>query len=123
VADLLSAYCWAIDTSNADDFAETFIPTGGMFTPRYVAEGRAALRRFALDARLAETGVQHWNANIRFTQTSPTEATADCYMFAVRIKPDPPQLELSGFYHDDLSYYEGKWRFAARRLTRPGYSP
>lgn len=122
VTELLTSYCWAIDTSDGEGFARLFVPEGGIFTPRFVVTGHADLARFAIESRLAEVGVQHWNANMRFRQTSETEGVADCYMFAMRIKPDPPELELSGFYHDEFKYHEGAWRFAARHLTRPGYS-
>lgn len=115
---VLTDYAWSLDSTRPDDFAETFAPDGVLDGPTGSFHGAAELASFAADARLVDCGWQHWTNNVRFEQTSETEAISQCYVTVVDIRSEPPRIVAAGTYFDELVWADGRWRFRSRRWGR-----
>ncbi len=120
IRDLLAAYCFCVDRSDADAFVELFSEDGVCDRgPWGRLEGRRALHDYVRAAAGGKTSrevkVRHFCANEVISIAGDT-ATARCYVLAMNAAPTPPASLVIGHYEDELVKAGGRWRIKSRCL-------
>ncbi|WP_419553100.1 nuclear transport factor 2 family protein [Candidatus Poriferisodalis sp.] len=118
IRDLISRYNKAIDTGDADGYANTFTPDGEFIGIVGTFNGRDELRAFAAayatEEQYAEfASAQHWVTNI-VADGDGAEATVFSHLQMVKPLPDGGRILLVGHYDDDVRKVDGRWLFAQR---------
>jgi uncharacterized protein (TIGR02246 family) len=114
IRKLLAEYCFAIDTGDADRWANLFAEDG-VFDSNALEPliGRAALRDFVVS--VVPPGRRHFTAN-EIISVDGDAATVRAY--AVVTMDSPPTLSSVGTYDDELVRTEDGWRFRRRYFER-----
>ena len=118
IRDLISRYNKAIDTGDADGYANTFTPDGEFIGIVGTFNGRDELRAFAAayatEEQYAEfSSAQHWVTNI-VADGDGAEATVFSHLQMVKPLPDGGRILLVGHYDDIVRKVDGQWLFAQR---------
>ena len=111
INQLYARYNFAIDSGDAEGWADTFTPDG-VFAGN--TEGRAALVEFATNFHKGQNGAaRHWNTNLVVT---PTAEGADgaCYLMLWNTSARPATIIVSAIYRDKLVKTADGWRFKSR---------
>jgi hypothetical protein len=117
IAELLAAYCHAIDHGRWDDL-------GGLFsedcrldfgTVMGVFEGREGLRRFTELLRGTGLFMRHYTTNL-VVRGDGARAFAESYVLAIT-GPAGSRTQTTGRYDDELVKVDGRWRIRARRAV------
>ena len=123
IEDALYRYAWAYDEADIDALVDCFTADGSFWTNNGAPaiEGASALREFyrATRGRRTELGTRprHQVTNVR-SELIGDQVTANSYMTLIVTGPDGKAgVECTGRYIDTLAQVDGRWRFAARRLT------
>jgi ketosteroid isomerase-like protein len=116
IQQLYARYALAIDTGDAEGWANTFTPDG-VFNNS--SRGRDALVTFVHDWREKRRGasLRHWNSNLVVTP-SAEGANGSIYMLLLDISEKAPAATASYRYEDALIKTAGGWRFKTRVLHR-----
>ena len=118
IRDLISRYNKAIDTGDADGYANTFTPDGEFIGIVGTFNGRDELRAFAaayaIEEQYAEfASAQHWVTNI-VADGDGAQATVFSHLQMVKPLPDGGRILLVGHYDDIVRKVDGQWLFAQR---------
>lgn len=118
IRDLISRYNKAIDTGDADGYANTFTPDGQFIGIVGTFNGRDELRAFAAayatEEQYAEfASAQHWVTNV-VSDGDGSEATVFSHLQMVKPLPDGGRILLVGHYDDIVRKVDGQWLFAQR---------
>ena len=118
IRDLISRYNKAIDTGDADGYANTFTPDGQFIGIVGTFNGRDELRAFAeaysTEEEYAEFySAQHWVTNV-VADGDTDEATVFSHIQMVKPLPEGGTILLVGHYDDIVRKVDGQWLFAQR---------
>ncbi|WP_423922679.1 nuclear transport factor 2 family protein [Candidatus Poriferisodalis sp.] len=118
IRDLISRYNKAIDTGDADGYANTFTPDGEFIGIVGTFNGRDELRAFAaayaIEEQYAEfASAQHWVTNV-VADGDGAEATVFSHLQMVKPLTDGGRILLVGHYDDVVRKVDGQWLFAQR---------
>ncbi|WP_420626653.1 nuclear transport factor 2 family protein [Candidatus Poriferisodalis sp.] len=118
IRDLISRYNKAIDTGDADGYANTFTPDGEFIGIVGTFNGRDELRAFAAayatEEQYAEfASAQHWVTNV-VADGDGAEAAVFSHLQMVKPLPDGGRILLVGHYDDVVRKVDGRWLFAQR---------
>jgi SnoaL-like domain len=120
IQQLYARYNHAMDTGNAEAWADTFTPDGTFnttwknrqglidFIHQWVGQRNGANRR-------------HWNSNLVITP-SPDGATGTVYLMLLDVGAKPPVIASTSKYSDVLVKTAQGWRFKSR-VVRPDPAP
>jgi uncharacterized protein (TIGR02246 family) len=113
IRKLLAQYCFAIDSLNADAWADLFTEDGVFhYALGDPLVGRDALRQFV---SMVPADRHHLTMN-EVIEVDGDQATAQSY--ALVTKESPPVISAVGDYEDTLRRTPDGWRFA-HRIYRP----
>ena len=125
IRDLVSRYNKAIDTGDADSWADTFTTDGefvglvGTFKGHH--ELRAFAAAYATEPEYADFAVaQHWVTNLVVEQDGDG-ATAFAHLMMVKPDGEQGSIVMVGSYDDSLRRVAGAWRFAKRVVNAAAY--
>ena len=123
IRDLISRYCWAVDTGNGDALADTYTPEG-VFVRSSGPEvrGRDELRKLVGVLSGAPYGRQHWVTNVVLEGDGAT-ATGKAYIMVYRLDEGQVVHTLMGSYDDQLVKVDGRWLFQRRQAHRWPMAP
>ncbi|WP_419838970.1 nuclear transport factor 2 family protein [Candidatus Poriferisodalis sp.] len=118
IRDLISRYNKAIDTGDADGYANTFTPDGQFIGIVGTFNGRDELRAFAeaysTEEQYAEFySAQHWVTNV-VADGDADQATVFSHIQMVKPLPEGGTILLVGHYDDIVRKVDGQWLFAQR---------
>lgn len=123
IRDLLAAYAWALDTGDVDALVDCFMPDASMveevFEDPDVWRGHAGLRCLAEHYRAVPNfpGRQHYVGNVLMAGNAHS-AQVKSYCLVTECRNEPPfPLRFCGYYEDEVTQHEGRWRFS-RRVVR-----
>lgn len=119
ITQLYHTYVHAIDSGDAETWADTFTADGVFGN----ATGRDALVAFAEGFHAQQQGyARHWNGGIKIT---PTAEGADgrCYLILYNVGSRPPTVTVTGVYIDTLVRTSDGWRFQTRRVEADRPAP
>ena len=122
IHELAARYARAVDSREAEAWADTFTPDGVFESMRVgTHRGRDALVKFATEFWTGPDcaqwrGGQHWVGNI-IIEGSREEAQLFCYhiMFMPR-GPDQVEAVIMAAHDDRLTIHDGRWRFKRRKV-------
>lgn len=111
IQQLYARYNIAIDSGDAQGWAETFTPDG-IFN---AISGHAALAEFVKNWRkkLNGTSRRHWNNNLRLTGNSK-EASGFVFLMLIDVATKPISIVGMATYTDSLVKTKDGWRFTKR---------
>jgi uncharacterized protein (TIGR02246 family) len=118
IQQLYAKYNHAIDSGNADAYADTFTPDG-VFNNN---AGREALVKFIKDTwmgRMSGATRQHWNTNLMISGDSKA-AKGSVYLMLVDLATKPASIMTMAMYDDELVKTPQGWRFTKRQTKRAG---
>ena len=118
IQQLYSKYNHAIDSGNAEAYADTFTPDG-VFNGN---SGREALVKFVKETwmgRMNGATRQHWNTNLMLEGDSK-KATGSVYLMLVDLSTTPVSVMAMAMYSDELTKTPQGWRFTKRQTNRVG---
>jgi len=118
IEQLYAQYNHAIDSGDAEGWANTFTPDGTF--NRFV--GHDALVGFIGTWREKMNGAnrRHWNTNLRIVAT-PEGANGSVYLMLMDVGTKPASVVSTGMYTDSLVKTKDGWRFKQR--TTKGDAP
>ena len=119
IQQLYARYNEAIDTGNAEAWADTFTPDGSFNTYK----NRDGLIDFIHQwvSRMNGANRRHWNSNLIITP-APEGATGSVYLMLLDVGVKPPVIASTLKYSDVLVKTPQGWRFRSR-VTRPDPPP
>jgi len=122
IEQLYAKYNHAIDSGDAEGWADTFTPDG-VFNARFT--GREALMGFIKTWK--EGGGlsrRHWNSNLHVVGTAEG-AKGAVYLMLWDVSAQPQKIFTTGIYEDVLVKNTGGWRFKSRvvKADRPAAPP
>lgn len=112
IEQLYAKYNWAIDTGDAEGWADTFTADGAFnnFTGREALVG--FVNRFANGANGLSR--RHWNTNLKIEGDGKT-ATGAVYLMLMDVSTKPASIVTMATYSDKLVKTENGWRFTQRK--------
>ena len=123
IQQLYAKYNHAIDSGNAEEWADTFTPDG-VFNGRFT--GREALMGFikTWKERMNGGNRRHWNSNLSIRGTSEA-ATGAVYLMLMDVSTKPASIASTGMYADELVKTPAGWRFKNRvvKVDAPAEAP
>lgn len=121
IRELISRYNKAIDTGDADGYANTFTQDGQFIGIVGTFNGRDELRAFAAayatEEQYAEfASAQHWVTNIVVDPVEGDSDRATVFSHIQMVKPLPEggRILLVGHYDDVVRRTDGRWLFEQR---------
>jgi len=121
IQQLYAKYNHAIDSGDAEGYADTFT-ADGVFNNN---AGRAALVKFINETwigRMNGAQRQHWNSNL-LIKGDAKAATGSVYLMLVDLSTKPASIMMMGTYADELVKTPQGWRFTKRQTQRAGPAP
>ena len=111
IQQLYARYKEAIDSGNAEAYADTFTPDGTFNTYK----GRQGLLEFmaAWSGRMNGGNRRHWNTNLVITPTAEG-ANGSVYLMLLDVGVRPPVIGSTAKYTDTLVRTPQGWRFKSR---------
>jgi hypothetical protein len=111
IEQLYAAYNHAIDSGDAEGWANTFTPDG-VFSNRFT--GRDALMGFVKSwQERGGASRRHWNSNLRVVATAEG-ASGSVYLMLWDVGQKPATIVSTGKYEDVLVNTATGWRFKSR---------
>jgi uncharacterized protein (TIGR02246 family) len=114
VQELCARYCHAIDSQDADGWADCFTPDGVFEFDGWAITGRDALREYA-DVHTRFMRCRHLTLNHLY-EVHGDSATGNSTTVVTLATEGGYKILGQAAYHDNLVKQEGRWRIAARRL-------
>ena len=111
IMELMARYNHAIDGSQPEAWADTFTEDGVFEGSAMTVRGREEMLAFVRN-RDQSNPIRHWNNNILIDGDG---ATAKVYLVTFDVT-GPPQVRISGVYHDTLKRVNGQWKFTHRKV-------
>jgi uncharacterized protein (TIGR02246 family) len=121
IQQLYAKYNHAIDSGDAEGYADTFTPDG-VFNNN---TGRDALVKFVKETwvgRMNGATRQHWNTNLMINGDSK-QAKGSVYLMLVDLSTKPVSVMTMAMYDDQLVKTPQGWRFTKRQTKRVGPPP
>ena len=122
IAEVMAAYCHAIDLGKWDDFPALFtadckLDFGALMG---VFEGTEGVRRFAETLKGLGLFMRHYTTNVML-EGDGERARGRSYVLAVTGPPGATN-QTTGRYDDEFVKVDGRWRIRVRRalLDQPG---
>jgi hypothetical protein len=114
IQQLYARYNEAIDTGNAEAWADTFTADGVFNT----FKGREALLGFVQQWKDKMNGLsrRHWNTNLLITPTAEG-ASGSVYLMLLDVSQRPPAIAATAKYSDVLVKTPQGWRFKQRTTS------
>ena len=113
IMELMARYNHAIDSSQPEDWADTFTEDGVFEGSAMTVRGREEMLAFVRN-RDQSNPIRHWNNNI-LIDGDGDDATAKVYLVTFDVT-GPPEVRVSGMYHDTLKRVDGQWKFTHRKV-------
>jgi uncharacterized protein (TIGR02246 family) len=118
IQQLYARYNHAIDSGDAEGYADTFTPDGAFNNNA----GRDALVKFVKETwvgRMNGATRQHWNTNLLINGDSK-QAKGSVYLMIVDLSTKPVSVMTMAMYDDELVKTPQGWRFTKRQTKRVG---
>jgi ketosteroid isomerase-like protein len=114
IEQLYATYNWAIDTGDAQAWADTFVEDGQFQN----FKGEEQLKGFIDRWVNSMNGLtrKHWNSNLHITGDGKT-AQGKVYLLLVDKSVQPPAIISSASYADELVKTDQGWRFSKRSVN------
>jgi ketosteroid isomerase-like protein len=114
IQQLYARYNHAIDSGDAEGWADTFTPDG-VFNQRY--KGRDGLLDFMKQWTTKMNGAnrRHWNSNLLITP-SAEGASGKVMLMLLEVGTKSPSILMTGQYSDVLVKTANGWRFKTRNV-------
>jgi ketosteroid isomerase-like protein len=116
IRDVLSAYCFYVDSNNLDRWAELFTEDA-IFVFGQEVKGRAAIRDYVAAKFIPHWPNKHCTLNSLIT-INGTEAKAESYLIVVRASDQGMIVSFAGRYEDELVKQGETWRIKVRKVYR-----
>ena len=113
IMELMARYNHAIDGSQPEAWADTFTEDGVFEGSVGRVSGREEMLAF-VRRRDQTNRIRHWNNNI-LIDGDGDDATAKVYLVTFDVS-GPPEIRVSGVYHDTLKRVDGQWKFTHRKV-------
>ena len=118
ILQLYSRYSTAIDTGDANGFANCFVPDGIFDNGMAVIEGRTGISKFADQTHSAMPGMRHNATNIVLEGTTTGDsgqqrATGSAFLIGYLVDGGYKVI-VTGRYEDELEKSADGWRFTKR---------
>ena len=113
IMDVMARYNHAVDSGDAEAWANTFTDDGIFEGSAITVKGREELLEF-VRSRDPSNPIRHWNNNI-LIEGNGDDATAKVYLVTFDVS-GPPKIRSSGIYHDTLRRIDGQWKFTYRKV-------
>ena len=115
IAEIMAAYCHAIDLGRWDDFPALFtedcrLDFGSLMG---VFEGHEGVRRFGETLQRIGLFMRHYTTNL-ILRGDGEVARGECYVLAITGAPGSSS-QTTGRYEDELVKVNGRWRIRVRR--------
>jgi hypothetical protein len=115
IAEIMAAYCHAIDLGRWDDFPALFtddcrLDFGSLMG---VFEGHEGIRRFAETMQRIGIFMRHYTTNL-ILKGDGERAHGESYVLAITGQPGSSS-QTTGRYEDELVKVNGRWRIRVRR--------
>ena len=115
IAEIMAAYCHAIDLGRWDDFPALFtedcrLDFGSLMG---VFEGQEGIRRFAETMQRIGIFMRHYTTNL-IVKGDGERVRAESYVLAITGAPGSSG-QTTGRYEDELVKVSGRWRLRVRR--------
>lgn len=111
IEQLYAQYNWAIDTGDAEAYANTFTEDGvfNNFTGHDALKG--FIKRWV--ENMGGASRKHWNTNLKISGDGET-ANGQVYLMLLDTSAQPPAIVATATYTDTLVKTEDGWRFSNR---------
>jgi uncharacterized protein (TIGR02246 family) len=121
IEDLIARYNKAIDTGDAEAWANTFTPDGEFHGVVGDFVGREALvsfvKAYSTEEQFAEfAAAQHWVTNIVLTGDGD-DAELFAHVMMVLPTPEGGRITFVAHYEDELRRVNGRWLFTKRHVV------
>ncbi|MFP6654811.1 MAG: nuclear transport factor 2 family protein [Myxococcota bacterium] len=118
ILQLYSRYNTAIDTGDAEGFANCFVPDGIFNNGVAVIEGHDGISKFAEQTHSAMPGMRHNAMNIVVdgVEGSGDQASGSAFLIGYLVN-DGFKVIVTGRYQDQLKKTGDGWRFTERIFT------
>jgi ketosteroid isomerase-like protein len=118
ILQLYARYNTAIDTGDADGFANCFVPDGLFDNGVAVIEGRDGISKFAEQTHSAMPGMRHNAMNIVAdgVEEATNQASGSAFLIGYLVN-DGFKVIVTGRYQDQLEKTGDGWRFTKRVFT------
>jgi hypothetical protein len=115
IAEVMAAYCHAIDLGRWEEFARLFAPdcTLDFGSLMGVFEGGEGVRRFAETLKGIGLFMRHYTTNV-ILEGDGERARAESYVLAIT-GPPGASSQTTGRYEDEFVKVDGRWRIRTRR--------
>jgi hypothetical protein len=115
IAEIMAAYCYAIDLGRWDDFPALFtedcrLDFGSLMGP---FEGREGIGRFVETMQRLGRFMRHYTTNM-ILKGDGERARSESYVLAITGSPGSSS-PTTGRYEDELVKVNGRWRIRVRR--------
>lgn len=119
IAELLARYNHALDSGDADGWADCFTPDGALEGRRGRIAGRDALRQFATEAAGRGT-CRHvvGNVVVESSDVVPHSAMVKSYMIYYEVRAEHITLIETAIQRDHVVKFKGNWRLHERKILR-----
>jgi hypothetical protein len=111
IEQLYAQYNWAIDSGDAQAWADTFVEDGVFNNFKGTEQLKGFIDRWVNSMNGLTR--KHWNSNLRITGDDKT-AQGKVYLLLVDTSVQPPAIITSASYSDELVKTPRGWRFTKR---------
>lgn len=112
IEQLYAQYNWAIDSGDAEAYANTFVEDGVFNTFKGHDQLVGFIKRWV--GEMGGSTRKHWNTNLRITGDGKT-ANGKVYLMLLDTSTQPPSIIASASYTDELVKTAEGWRFTKRQ--------
>ena len=118
IQQLYAKYNHAIDSGNAEAYADTFTPDG-VFNGNAGRDDLIKFFKVTWVGRMNVANRQHWNTNLMINGDAKS-AKGSVYLMLVDLSTKPVSIMAMAMYDDELVKTPQGWRFTKRQTNRVG---